>query len=180
MTIYELNEEIGNILDEVDSYIDDDGNFINTQTGEVITADVAEAYFSELQRQLDSLAEARDEKISNIACWIKQLKADAEAIKKEKLNLEKRQKSCENKAESLKKYLSSVLQGDKFKDARVSISYRSSKTVEFAPNFDYSKLPEEYQKITYEPKKTELKNAILNGEEFEGVWIQDNTSMQIK
>jgi len=180
MTIYELNEEIGKILDEVDSYIDDNGNFINTETGEVIPGDAAELYFNELQKQLNNLAETRDEKISNIACWIKQLEADAEAIKKEKLNLAKRQKYCENKATSLRLYLGNVLQGEKFKNSKVNISYRSSKSVEFAPNFDYSKLPEQYQKITYEPKKTELKNAILNGEEFEGVWIQDNTSMQIK
>lgn len=177
MTIYELDNEIGKILDEIEDYMDaGDGNVVNTETGEVITVDA----YEELQARLDALGEKREEKISNIACWIKQLEADAEAIKKEKMNLAKRQKYCENKAESLKQYLSYALQGEKFKDARVSISYRSSQKVEFAPNFDYSTLPAEYQKITYEPNRTELKKAILDGTEFDGIWIQDNKNIQIK
>ena len=177
MTIYELDNEIAKILDEVEDFVDaGDGNIVNAETGEVITIDA----YGELQERLDALAEKREEKISNIACWIKQLEADAEAIKKEKMNLAKRQKSCENKVESLKQYLNYALQGEKFKDARVSISYRSSHSVEFKPDFDYSTLPTEYQKVTYEPKKTELKKAILNGEEFDGIWIQDNKSLQIR
>lgn len=177
MTIYELDNEIAKILDEVEDFMDaGDGNVVNTETGEVITFDA----YSELCSRLDGLAEKRDEKISNIACWIKQLEADAEAIKKEKMNLAKRQKSCENKAESLKNYLNFILQGEKFKDARVNISYRTSKTVEFKENYDYSRLPDKYQKITYEPRKTEIKEALLAGEEIDGVWIQENKNISIK
>lgn len=169
MTIFELDDEIGKILDRLDDLVDQ-------ETGEITDIDE----FEELKSQLDNLGESKAEKISNVACWIKQLNADAEAIKKEKANLENRQKSCLNKAENLKKYLSYALNGEKFQDARVSISYRTSSTVDFAPNFDYSNLPKEFQKITIEPRKTELKKAIDNGQTFEGVIIKENKSMQIK
>lgn len=177
MTIYELDDEISKILDEIDNMIDaEDGNLINTETGEVITFDA----YKELQDKLDKLGEKREEKISNIACWIKQLNADAEAIKQEKINLEKRQKSCLNKVQSLKKYLNYALNGEKFKDARVSISYRTSKQVDFAPDFDFSNLPKEFQRIKIEPRKTELQKAIENGQTFDGVIIKDNINIQIK
>ena len=176
MTIYELDEEIGKILDELDDFIESDGDVINTETGEVLTIDA----YMELQARLDQLAEKRDEKISNIACWIKQLKADSEAIKKEKLNLEKRQKYCDNKVESLKQYLMYALNGEKFKDSRVNISYRSSKKVSYTSDFDVNKLPDEFKRIKIEPKATELKEAIESGQTFEGVEVVNNTNIQIK
>ena len=169
MTIFELDESIGNVLDMIDHLVDE-------ETGEIGDVDS----FVVLRNELDALSEQRNEKISNVACWIKQLSADAEAIKKEKLNLAKRQASCEKKVESLKQYLAYVLNGDKFKDSRVSISYRTSKSVEFTPGYDYKKLPEEFQKITIEPRKTEIKNAIENGQTFEGISIKENKSLQIK
>jgi hypothetical protein len=108
------------------------------------------------------------------------LVAEAEAIKTEKQNLAKRQQSLENKAESLKKYLEYALQGEKFEDARCKISYRTSEAVTFADGFDYSKLPTEFQKVTVEPKKNELKKAIKDGQGFAGVFLQKKTSTIIK
>ena len=101
MTLYEIDNEIMNCIDE--------------ETGEIIDLD-----------RLNALEMERDKKIGNVACWIKDLKAEAEAIKAEKQALDKRQKAAENKAESLKTWLQTVLEGEKFKDSRCSISYRKS------------------------------------------------------
>lgn len=155
MTLYEIDNEIMNCIDE--------------ETGEII----------DLER-LEALEMERDRKISNVACWIKDLRAEAEAIKAEKQALEKRQKAAENKAENLKEWLAKVLQGEKFKDAKVSISYRKSEKVVFAEDFAYVTLPTKYRKITVEPKKTELKEALKNGETFEGVQLVESTNIQIK
>lgn len=155
MTIYEIEAEIMDCIDQ--------------ETGEVIDID-----------RLNALEMERDKKISNVACWIKDLKAEAEAIKAEKQALDKRQKAAENKAESLKTWLQGILQGEKFKDSRCSISYRRSERVDFADNFNFDTLPDYMKKVTIEPKKTEIKEFLKGGGEIEGVRIEENTSMTIK
>lgn len=155
MTLYEINQAI---LDTVDQ-----------ETGEIIDID-----------RLNALEMERDTKISNVACWVKDLKAEAEAIKAEKQALEKRQKAAENKAESLKQWLQTVLEGEKFKDARCSISYRKSERVVFSDNFPYSSLPAQFKKVTIEPKKTEIKDYLKTGATIDGVELVPNTSIQIK
>jgi hypothetical protein len=155
MTIYDIEAEIMDCIDQ--------------ETGEVIDLD-----------RLNALEMERDKKISNVACWIKDLKAEAEAIKAEKQALDKRQKAAENKAESLKTWLQSILQGEKFKDSRCSISYRRSERVDFADNFNFDTLPDSMKKVTIEPKKTEIKEFLKAGGEIDGVRIEENTSMTIK
>ena len=169
MNIYEIDAEFTAKMDELLSVFDE-------ETGEVTDID----RFEELKKALDDLAEERKQKISNVACWYKSLVAEAEAIKTEKQNLAKRQQATENKAESLKKYLEYALQGEKFEDARCKISYRTSESVTFADGFDYSKLPTEFQKVTVEPNKVELKKAIKDGQGFAGVFLQKKTSTIIK
>ena len=130
--------------------------------------------------KLDALTMERNSKVSNIACWIKDLKAEAEAIKAEKQNLDKRQKVAENKAASLKEYLAGFLNGEKYKDARVSISYRKSTAVQIAEDMDIKRLPEEYLKVTVEPSKTAIKEALTNGVAVEGCTLIENNNIQIR
>lgn len=155
MTLYEINQAI---LDTVDE-----------ETGEIIDLD-----------RLNVLEMERDTKISNVACWIKDLKAEAEAIKAEKQALEKRQKAAENKAESLKGWLQSILQGEKFKDSRCAISYRKSERVDFSDSFDLNTLPDYMKKVTIEPRKTEIKDYLKTGATIEGVTLVENSSIQIR
>lgn len=169
MNIYELDAEFTKTMDELLEIFDAD-------SGEVTDID----RFEELKKALDGLAEERKQKISNVACWYKSLVAEANAIKEEKQKLAKRQAACENKAENLKKYLEYALQGEKFKDARVNITYRPTKSVGFIPDYDYSKLPPEFQKVTIEPKKTEIKKAIESGVEIPGAFIEEKVSTIIK
>jgi len=155
MTIYEIETAI---LETVDQ-----------ETGEVIDID-----------RLNALEMERDRKISNVACWIKDLKAEAEAIKAEKQALDKRQKAAENKAESLKEWLQGILQGEKFKDSRCSISYRRSERVNFADNFNFDTLPDYMKKVTVEPKKTEIKDYLKTGATIEGVELVESSNIQIR
>ena len=90
MTIYEIDQAIMRCVD--------------LETGEIIDTE-----------KLDKLQMERDTKLENVACWIKDLKAEAEALKNEKQALAERQKVAENKMESLKKYLGYALDGNAFK-----------------------------------------------------------------
>ena len=154
MTLYEIDEELLSLVDQ--------------ETGEVIDIE-----------RLEQLEMERDKKISNVGCWIKDLKAEAEALKAEKNNLAKRQAVCENKAEQLKEYLTRALNGMKYKDSRCSISYRKSESVEVDDSV-IDKLPEEYIKVEKSVRKTELKDAMKLGFEFEGCRLIEKNNIQIR
>ena len=153
MNLYEIDERI---LDCVD-----------VETGEIFDID-----------KFEELTIEREVKIENICLWIKNLTAEAEAIKAEKLNLEARQKAKTNKIDSLKKYISTYLEGSKFETARVKVSFRKSESLEYE---DIYKIPEEYLKYKEpEVNKTELKKALKKGLKVEGVSIVEKQNIQIK
>ena len=158
MTIYEINEEILNCIDP--------------ETGEIIDID-----------KLNELELERDAKIENVACWIKELKAEAEAIKAEKLALAERQRVAENKAESLKKWLAFALNGEKFKTAKCSVSFRKSEVVEITDEGLNNLMKEHDELLTYkapEPNKKAIKDALKDGLSAQGVRLGCNTSVIIK
>ena len=142
-------------------------NCVDMETGEIIDSE-----------QLDALKMEREQKIENIACWIKNLTSDAEALKAQKQAFADRQKVAENKAASLKKYLSNYLDGQKFSTDKVAISFRKTSSVDVV---DIAKIPEQYLKYA-EPTadKMAIKAAIKAGEVVPGAEIVEDKSMSIK
>lgn len=158
MTLYEINSELLNLVDE--------------ETGEVLDYEK----FMELNM-------AREEKIENIGLWIKDLKAEALALKAEKEALARRQKTAENKAESLTRYLQMMLDGEKFKTPKLSVSYRTSKAVEVDNEFISWAMANNDQFLRFkEPDvdKTKLRDAIEKGEEIPHAAIVERIGVQIK
>ena len=155
--LYQLALEIENFELEIDE-----------ETGEVTNLD-----------ELDALEMERDTKIENIALWIKDLNADAAAIKAEAQALTKRQKTAEKKAESLKRYLVDALAGQKFSTPKVALSYRHSKAVDIT---DETIIPGDYLTLKTEvtANKKKIKEAIEAGEIVPGAYLVDRTSLQIK
>lgn len=153
MNLFEIEREIMSCVD--------------METGEIIDTE-----------KLDQLAMERDTKIENIACWIKNLSAEAAALKEQKQTFADRQKAAENKMESLKKYLATYLNGQKFATDKVAVSFRKTSSVNVT---DVSLVPEEYLKYA-EPTvdKTAVKNAIKAGIEVAGAEIVEGQSISIK
>lgn len=153
MNLYEIENEILNCVD--------------METGEIVDI-----------KKLESLQMERDQKIENIGCWIKNLLADARALKEEKDNLATRQKSAENKAASLKSYLLKYLDGEKYKSAKVSISYRTGTSVDIAEG---AVVPDKFLKYSEPtPDKTGLKAALKAGEILPGITLVASQNIQIK
>lgn len=153
MKLYEIDQTILNCID--------------LETGEIIDTE-----------QLDKLTMEREAKLENVACWIKELKAEAEALKAEKMAFAKRQQVAENKMESLKKYLAYALDGNAFKSTRASVTFRKSQAVEIA---DIYKLDENYLRYKEpEADKTAIKEAIKQGKTVAGATLVENTSVIIK
>lgn len=158
MTIYEIDQAIMGCID--------------LETGEIIDTE-----------QLDKLQMEREKKLENVACWIKDLKAEAEALKAEKQALAERQKVAENKAESLKKWLAYALQGEKFKTSKCAISFRKSEAVEVTDEGLNNLMKEHDELLTYkapEPNKTAIKQALKDGLNVPGVQLVQNVSTIIK
>lgn len=164
MTLYEINEALLRCI-KVDEDL-----FVDGETGEVI--DTA---------AIDELHMAKDEKVLNIARWIKNLSAEAEAIKNEKQKLAKRQAACETKAESLKNYLASALtEGETYKDATARVSWRKSEVADVdVLRLMASDYKDKY--VTFEPKvnKSDIKAALKKGEEIPGCALVVKQNIQI-
>ena len=160
MTLWEIDKRISDILET--------GMHIDEETGEVF-----------LPEDLDLLNIERDEKIEGIALYIKNLKAEAEAIHTEIDRMKDRAESKKKKAERLAQYLSSVLCGQKFETAKTSLSFRKSSVVQINNEL---LVPEEFMKIKTEkkPDKTAIANWIKSGNFIPGCELVEKQNLQIK
>jgi hypothetical protein len=152
MKLYEIDQAIMGLVDE---------------TGEIIDIEA-----------FDSLQMERDAKIENIALYIKDLRAEAEALKAEKLAFAERQKVAENKVESLKNYLAYALKGQAFKSTKAVVSFRKTQQVDIP---DIYALDENFLRYKEpEADKTAIKEAIKAGQAVKGATLIENTSVIIK
>lgn len=160
--LYELDAIIESLLDQEDP-----------ETGELLCD----------MEQLEAVLMERDTKIENIALYIKNKTAEAEAIKTEKMNLEKRQKAAANKAERAKGFLEEYLKGQKFSTPKVAVSYRKSKAVEINETafWPWAVDHTEYvRRKDPEPDKAAISAALKNGQEIPGAELVEKLSMSIK
>lgn len=145
-------------------------------TGDVIDSETGEVFN---KKYLDNLRIAKNRKIENIACWIKNLQAEIEAYKKEEENFRIRRKQAENRIENLKWYLTEWIPGEKIETPRAKISWRKSEVVNI---LDENLIPSGYksQKITEIIDKKEIKRAMRSGVVVAGADIQVKENIQIK
>lgn len=165
MTLYEIDHAISEAFEQA----------IDPETGELID--------EEAWAKLEALQMDREQKLENVALWVKDLNAEAAAIKAEEDALKRRRQSTEKKADSLRGYLSYALNGaEKFKTSKVAISWRRSETAELLDGVDPVSLPLEYQrvKVAVEPDKAKLKEALKAGKTIEGVELVERQNIQIK
>ena len=152
MTLYEINAEILACIDD--------------ETGEIIDFD-----------RLSQLSVERENKLESVALWIKNLEANAKAIKAERDSLKVREEQAERKALALREWLSGALNGQKMETPKVKVSYRKSTAVEVD-----DRLPKKWcsKKIVYTPDKVAIRTAIQNGKKITGAKIVERQNIQIK
>lgn len=169
MTIYDIDARIAALSDAAE-----DDMLIDEETGELMS--VAQA--------LDALRMEREEKIENVACWVKNLCAEADAIKEEETRLTKRRKAAETKAANLRSWLIAALTRedgttDRLKTGRVSVSVKRNPP---STVVDEALLPSSYKvaKITYQLDKELIKRELLAGGEVPGAHLEYGRSVMIK
>lgn len=165
MNLYEINREVLNAIENLE--VDENGEILSTE-------------------KLDELQGMFETKCENIACFIKNITADAEALKAEEAKLLKRRRVLESRADRLKEYLSGAMQAagnTNIVTPRAAISFRKSNAVEVDSEFvDWAILCRKDLLTIKEPlpNKTEIKKAITNGAEIEHASIVERQKLQIK
>ena len=161
MNIYEIDQAIMALVDP--------------ETGEIMNWDA----FDQLQME-------RDVKIENVACWYKNLIAEADAIRQEEINLSKRRKTLETMADTRKRYFEEALAGQKFQTAKCSITFRKTTKVEAAnPSsvIDWAMQNDHLECLKLrEPElsKTEIGKLLKEGVEIPGAELVEGLSMGVK
>ena len=153
MNLYEIHHEIMSCWDET--------------TGEILDV-----------QKFDSMQMALEDKLEAIGCYVKNLEAEAAALKTEEQAFAARRKRAENKAASLKNYLAGYLQGCPFETLRVKVSFRKSESLEVSEG---AAIPEEFLRYKDpEVDKAELKKAVKAGLVLEGVQLIQKQNISIK
>lgn len=160
MNIYEIDRAIMECVD--------------AETGEIVDIEK----LAELQLE-------REAKIEGVACWVKNILANAAIIREEEKKLAERRKALENKADRLKKYLSEALGGSKFETAKCSLSFRPSAAVEVEDETALIVwLESNYRcdclKYTTEINKSAVGGILKNGVKVPGAHIEYRNNLQIK
>ena len=160
--IYEIDQDI---LDCVD-----------IETGEILDAE-----------KLNALQMERDDKLEGVALWVKDLTAEANAVKEEADKLLARKRSLDNKITAIKSWLLIALDGGKLKTARCNVYQTHSQRVtvedeEALMEFIYSlNAPSTFLRYPEpELRKDELKKALKNGATIPGASLEETESVVIK
>lgn len=172
MNLYERDNKIANLIDKGydERFVSDEGEF-------------DEEGF--LQCVADLQAE-QNEKLENIACWVKDLLADAKALRDEEKSLAARRQAKEKKAASLKHYLQDFMEYkemDGFETTKCRISFRKSTKLDVTDNDKVKAWAEQHDLLRYkEPElmKTEITKLLKDGEEIEGCRLIEVKNLQLK
>lgn len=165
--------EIDKAMREIEA-LEEDEELIDLETGEVVS--VADA--------LEKLEMARETKIENAAMMVKNLSAEAAAIKAEEEKLAKRRKAIENKADEVKQFLVRALTredgtSEKFRTARAAVTVKLNPAKVIIS--DEKLLPEVFfqEIIDRKPDRAQIKEVLSRGIEVPGAALERGRSVMI-
>lgn len=145
---------------------------IDEETGEVIGAEA-----------LGMITDDASNAVEQIALWIKNLRAEGDAIDAEARQLLDRKSRIIRKVDYLSNHiLSSMISMDMEKVSSPKVVVKVGKPRASTIIDDLERLPEEYVRTTVklEGKKTEIKAAILSGQEVPGAHVEYKPTLSIK
>ena len=160
--LYEINQDILACVD--------------AETGEILDTE-----------KLDALQMEREKKLEGVALWVKDLKAESDAVKAEADKLTARRQALDNKITGLKMWLAIALDGEKLKTPRCNVYQTHNTRLAVA---DEAKLisflktledPERFLKFREpELRKDEIKKALKGDYIIPGASLEETESVVIK
>ena len=149
---------------------------VDQETGEILDIE-----------KLDALQMERERKLEGVALWVKDLNAEAAAVKEEADKLTARKRALDNKISALKMWLLMALEGQKLKTPRCNVYQTHSQRVAVADEkklIDFLQTLEEPEKFLrfQEPelRKDEIKKALKDGTIIPGAELETTESVVIK
>ena len=161
MRLYEIEHELRKCLE-----------FVDPETGAL---DEAAAF------RIQELETKREEKSLGIAKFIRELDAEATAVKSEETRLRDRRRSIEGRAAWLRGYLEANIKdhlepGQSLGDGSVRLSWRKSQQVQVTA---IDEIPETFVRVKREPDKTLLRAALIEGN-VPGAILVTKQNLQIR
>ena len=151
-------------------------NCVDMETGEILDTE-----------KLDALQMERERKLEGVALWIKDMKAEAAAVKEEADKLTARKKALDNKIDGLKNWLLFALGGEKLKTPRCNVYQTHSQRVNVTDekelfDFIYSTTAPGMFLRYKDPEldKEKIKKWLKDGYEIPGAELEDTESVVIK
>ena len=149
---------------------------VDMETGEILDVE-----------KLDALQMERERKLEGVALWIKDMKAEAAAVKEEADKLTARKKTLDNKIDGLKNWLLYALGGEKLNTPRCKVYQTHSQRVVIDDEkalidmFMASSSGEKFLRMKDpEIDKTALKDSMKQGYEYEFAHLEETESVVIK
>ena len=157
MTLYDLSEDLRAIEAAMDEHA-------AANEGDVTGFD-----FSALECVQGEI----DAKLLNVGAWIKNLRAESEAYKAEKANLDRKKKVADDKIKEIQPYITNFLErGRPLKDSRCALSWRKSSSVDIPKTLDAEDLGCRHPDLVRTSTafdKTAIKEALKEGPLVVGV-----------
>lgn len=165
MNYYEIDNQIKEIMALYEQGLTE---AVDMETGEIF----------DLAEKLESLEMEKEQKIKNLALYIKNNAMYIDGLKAEKKRVMDEIARMEKRVDGAKEYLQQITDGKGIKDPQFVISYRKTKSTNIT---DLNAIPVQYL-VMQDPKpdKTAIKKAIEAGEVIEGAEIVENISMSVK
>lgn len=165
MKLYELTQNYRNLESLLDNLGEQEG----------LTVEMIHGALGQVEDDINT-------KIENTCKVIKEIEADSIGIDEEIKRLSALKKQKENAVKKLKEYVEFEMNGiglNKVEGKLFKISFRKSKVVKV---LDETKIPKEFIKVktTESISKTDLGQALKNGEIIEGAELVENKTLQIK
>jgi len=171
MKLYEMTADLSALMDNIAALLDNDE----------MQPEAKEIALASMREQMGALSGTHAEKCLNVACMVKNIESEAEAIKAEETRLSARRKAADRRADWLRQYLAGNMEpGTNLKDARTVIGWRKSTAVEV--EIKPEDLPENLRrtKITHEADKAAIKVNLEAGQEVAGCKLVTRFNLQIK
>ncbi len=176
MKFYELAEQYNTVRAMLDS-------------GVALTEDAQDYdYEQALRDTLDGIGGELEDKAADIAVIIKEMNAEAAALREEEYNLAERRRAKESRVKWLTQYLADNMQAAglvKVDRPRATLSFRKSKGVKIDDEEGFILWAEEagqsrFLNVKTTVNKTAIRDALKAGDELPGAVLEERQSLQIK
>ena len=160
--IYEISAQIRDVQQRIEEYAEEHDGLIP----------------DDMDMLLDALTGSLENRLLNLARWVKEMQAESDAVKEQARKLSERARITADRADCIKTYIASrVPIGEPLKDSDTVISWRKSTQCVIT---NEAMITDDWFKVTRTPRIADIKKAIQSGDVIDGAELVEKQNLQIK